>query len=60
MTISEAIELLEGTTSDLTIYEVPDFLDAIKLGIEALKRVLQISPYPHEYTGGPMPGETKE
>jgi len=38
MTIDEAIKTLSDDMTDLTIYQVPDFIDAIKLGIEALKR----------------------
>ncbi len=39
MTIDKAIEILTQYTKGTDMLYLPDFLDALKLGIEALKRV---------------------
>ena len=59
MTIDEAIEILQSDATDLTIYEVPDFIDAIHLGIEALKRLKDRRDLGTGWEITPLPGETK-
>lgn len=60
MNIDQAIEILDRQTGVAEEFEKWDCMDAFKLGIEALKRLQEHSPYPHEYLGGPLPGETKD
>lgn len=60
MTIDEAIENLENPPAQIHTTYYPDFPAAIKLGIEALKRV---KAYKDAHKAGlhynPMPGETE-
>ena len=59
MTIKEAIKILSGDMSDLTFLELPDFLDALQLGIEALKFTLAVRGTILSYATLPLPGETE-
>jgi len=59
MLLKKAIEILENHQADMPRNEVPDLIDAIKLGIEGLKRLRTIrTPY-REVGYSPLPGETK-
>jgi len=60
MKVSEAIELLEEALEDANEQETPQYVAALKLGIEALKlvqreRLLGINPVETK-----LPGETEE
>ena len=60
MTIDKAIEILNlwnGRTEGLIIQ---DITDALKLGIEALKRVKSFQGKGNNIIGCPLPGETKD
>lgn len=60
MTIDKAIKILSGDMSDIRILEVPDFIGAQNLGIEALKRLrinrINNTFYVHQL----LPGETEK
>lgn len=60
MTIDEAIEILRKDLANPGSISIEDLNEAEQLGIEALKRLKALSPYPHEYLGGPLPEETVE
>ncbi len=60
MNIPKAIEILSESVELTDFAPDPDFIDALQLGIEALKRVKKHRPlyagiYPHL-----LPGETKD
>ena len=60
MTIEEAIKILEDILNFVKPGDPPEEHDAVKLGIEALKR-LQEHRYDHiDITYRALPGETKE
>jgi hypothetical protein len=60
MTIDEAIKFLEDDVYVLLLTESPDFMDALKLGIEALKREKHRRDT-ETYVKHPLlPGETEE
>ena len=59
MELEKAIEILEHKVNQNVFQVDPDALDALKLGIEALKRV---KAYKEAHVGlhyEPMPGETE-
>ena len=60
MNIPAAITLLERWQNGEDITSFDDVNRAVKLSIEALKRWKKNSAWPHEYTGGPLPGETQD
>ncbi len=60
MYISKAIEILNHYPDPDEIYSDPDFMDAIKLGIEALKRVKGNRLYPQPDVYPLLPGETED
>jgi len=60
MTIEEAIKLLQGHAEIILVAKNPKLNTAVKLGIEALKRVLlerKLGTYEMNYN---LPGETEE
>ena len=58
MTINKAIEILNFRSKDFILEQDPELINAIKLGIEALKHIQSKRPYPD--LGGiyRLPGET--
>lgn len=60
MTIDEAIEILGILESRTQNYSTMFKKDALKLGIEALKRVREVRQSPTGYWEYKLPGETKE
>ena len=60
ITIDKAIELLTQLSSDGREQLELDFQDAIKLGIEALKRIKAHRPYGYPGLNFPLPGETEQ
>ena len=60
MTIDKAIELLEEATIELSPIAPEALYDAIKLGIEALKRTTDGRSKGYDYFGHLLPGETEE
>ena len=60
MTIDKAIKILDDYESFGAECTHPDLPDAIKLGNEALKRILKEREFPHVHNGTWLPGETKE
>jgi hypothetical protein len=60
MNIEKAIEILENHQCDMPRNEVPDLVTAIKLGIEALKRIQASREHFSHVYPTPLPGETKE
>lgn len=58
MIISKAIELLDLYYCHLNPEPQIDCINAIKLGIEALKRIQTIRLHPGAPIYGPLPGET--
>ncbi|KKK97628.1 hypothetical protein LCGC14_2650900, partial [marine sediment metagenome] len=56
----EAIKLLANIASDIEVGEEDDDLDALKLGIEALKKVKKQRERSDFHGIPPLPGETKE
>lgn len=60
MNLEKAIEILDTHQCDMPRNEVPDLIDAVKLGIEALKRVKH-TRQPHLYFWQvALPGETED
>jgi len=60
MKLEKAIEILAAFRGKGGIATHGDYIEAQKLSFEAMKRFRKHSPYPHEYLGGPLPGETKD
>jgi len=60
MKLDKAIETLKLYISPTTPSLMPDHDDALKLGIEALKRIQVIRGYPHYQWKQLLPGETEE
>ncbi len=60
MTIDKAVEILDNYQADMCLTPATDLRDAVKLGIEALKRINEIRESPLGYTEFRLPGETKE
>jgi len=60
MEVSKAIEVLKQDLESQETGEQSDYQDAVKLGIEALKRELIHRKYPAFYGGLLLPGETEE
>lgn len=59
MTIDEAIKILTPMSDGRNLYPKLSERDAIKLGIEALKRVGSYRHFPDTKPGSLLPGETK-
>ena len=59
MTIEKAIEILEIAEASDFAGITYDFEDAVLLGIEALKRVLDVRRFPEASNWRPLPGETE-
>ena len=59
MTIDKAIEILPHLIADLDNPVTKNYCDALKLGIEALKRERGNRESPDYVLVGPLPGETK-
>lgn len=60
MKLEKAIELIEHCAHTHARYDRVEIKAALRLGIEGLKRIQELNPYPHGYIGGPLPGETEE
>ena len=60
MKVTKAIEILEGILNINLNYHSSDRKDALKLGIEALKRCQLTEPQASFKLGEPLPGETPE
>jgi len=60
MTIDKAIEILDNHQVDMPRNEVPDLIDAIKLGIAALRYYRKIPFGPNHPRYILLPGETKD
>ena len=59
MTIDKAIEILKDIVNTAHYSDYPDDHGAIKLGIEALKRVRNDRGTSYQPVWYPLPGETK-
>ena len=60
MNIEKAIEILDTHQCDMPRNEVPDLIDAMKLGIEALKRIKEERTGYETYAPDLLPGETEK
>jgi len=60
MTLQEAIKVLTDELPYLKSDYGKDFIDSIKLGIEALKRLEHYRKELQSFNIPPLPGETKE
>ena len=60
MKIDKAIKFLEDDVTVLLLREEPDFTDAVKLGIEALKRVKEARQRVYFISRALLPGETND
>jgi len=60
MIIDEAIKILQRSASNGIPRGETSFNDAVKLGIEALKRINDIRSPEVNYSGGLLPSETEE
>lgn len=60
MNIDEAIEILEKEEEDTFIGSENDWKCAVKLGIEALKRIKELHSGGYMVREGLLPGETEE
>ena len=60
MKLAKAIEILEYHEPSITYDENPDIREALKLGIEALKRQLAKGTLTFAAMMLPLPGETEE
>jgi hypothetical protein len=59
MKIERAIEVLAHAPSAQNPTAVTDYFEAVKLGIEALKQVMESRFDPSTWAPQPLPGETK-
>lgn len=60
MKLTEAIEILTVNALEPGSYLPPDYIDAVKLGIEALKRQKDWKARVSAHVYEPLPGETEE
>ena len=60
MKLQKAIEILKDELPELPHFYGPDFIDAVKLGIEALKRVKRYERMWAAWHMDLLPGETEE
>jgi len=60
MTLKEAIEVLRDIVTYVKPGDPPEEHDALKLGIEALKRIQHLRGYSMTQVDTKLPGETKE
>lgn len=60
MKLSKAIEIDERLVKHADSVIISEEVDAIKLGIEALKFVVKVRGQPHYLHTGLLPGETEE
>ena len=60
MKIEKAIEILEGLIPIFSSPKPGDRADAIKLGIEAMKRIQEDRRVNDDLNPYPLPGETKD
>lgn len=60
MNLPKAIEILSSDISDITILDIPDFLDALKLGVEALKLKQRLNSWSWYWHENLLPGETED
>ena len=60
MTIDEAIALGKAAADDMRLQGMPRFAEAVRLGIEALKRLGELRHYKHTLPSLLLPGETEE
>jgi len=60
MTLKKAIEILIDHKMQSAFEATSDFEDALKLGIEALKRLNKLRDNYSPYSIAPLPGETEE
>ncbi|MBA7625034.1 hypothetical protein ES703_32455 [subsurface metagenome] len=60
MTINEAVEFLTHPVYRVGMVPDPDFINALKLGIEALKSVRTGRKVGLHYEANCLPGETKD
>jgi len=60
MTLEEAIELLHNPPPTFGITQKIEYQDALKLGIEALKRIKEWRSHLGSAGCLPLPGETKD
>jgi len=58
MTIDTAIEILDIHQADMLHTEVPDLIDAMKLGIAGLKRIQRLRDYSMTTVDTWLQGET--
>jgi len=58
MRVERAIEILLNHQADMPRADVPDLISAIKLGIEALKRLKEHREHHIDITYRALPGET--
>jgi len=59
MTLEKAIEILTINAHEPNSYLPPDYIDALKLGIEALLARREHRDHDPNHTYSPLPGETK-
>lgn len=59
MNINKAIEILSTYDKEVDIPPIPDFKDALKLSIEALKRCKVLAENSPLWAAKPLPGETE-
>jgi len=59
MTLEEAIDRNVELKGELVREGRLEKAKSVQLSIEAMKAILTFFPYPHNYIGGPLPGETK-
>ena len=60
MTLEEAIKILNDMLQACTNLQYTDHPKALKLGIEALKRIKEQRGYAQNFNYLPLPGETEE
>ena len=60
MNLDEAIQTLTKIIAEPRYHAICGDVDALKLGIEAMKAIDGIRKHHHLYTASLLPGETKE
>lgn len=60
MKLKEAIDLSKAAADDMDLQNMPRFAEAVRLGIEALKREQRHREWIPIWLNAPLPGETDE
>jgi formylmethanofuran dehydrogenase subunit B len=60
MTLEQAIEILQNHKQMIIVAFNHDLNNAVQLGIEAIKRLIEYRQWHRSTSDGPLPGETEQ